>query len=381
MNKNGCGPGGKNGDGGAWKPAVMMIAGQVMLSGMNILLKLAANDGMDSRVIVAYRFVFGAVFMAPISFFSERKSRPKLTWKVFFYACLAGLFGGSLGQNLYLQSLVLTSATFVSAMLNLVPAVTFLVALCFRLEKLGWKTAAGKAKMLGTILGIGGAMVFTFYKGPDVTIWDTKLNLLELTSSHHSATKPAAAGGDHKLVIGIILGLLSCVSYSLWLIIQARASADYPAPLSFTGLMNFTSAVSSALYAVCMQRDPSEWKLGWNIRLLAVAYSGFVCSAVLFTIVAVVVRMKGPTFAAVFNPCVLVVTGLVSSLVLEEDLFLGNLLGGLIIIISLYMVLWGKKKEAEKSNKLVPIENATPPDLEMQEKEEVDKKNRSTTNV
>ncbi|CAI9090098.1 OLC1v1024789C1 [Oldenlandia corymbosa var. corymbosa] len=346
MNKNGGG----HGDGGAWKPAVMMIAGQVMLSGMNILLKLAANDGMDSRVIVAYRFVFGAVFMAPISFFSERKSRPKLTWKVFFYACLAGLFGGSLGQNLYLQSLVLTSATFVSAMLNLVPAVTFLVALCFRLEKLGWKTAAGKAKMLGTILGIGGAMVFTFYKGPDVTIWDTKLNLLELTSSHHSATKPAAAGG----------------------------------------LMNFTSAVSSAVYAVCMQRDPSEWKLGWNIRLLAVAYSvrfmifmteGIVCSAVLFTIIAVVVRMKGPTFAAVFNPCVLVVTGLVSSLVLEEDLFLGNLLGGLIIIISLYMVLWGKKKEAEKSNKLVPIENATTPDLEMQEKEEVDKKNSSTTNV
>lgn len=39
---------------------------------------------------------------------------------------------GALGQNLYLQSLALTSATFTSAMTNLIPAMTFVVAICLR---------------------------------------------------------------------------------------------------------------------------------------------------------------------------------------------------------------------------------------------------------
>lgn len=36
---------------------------------------------------------------------------------------------GSLAQNLYAESLVLTSATFTAAMTNLVPAITFILAL------------------------------------------------------------------------------------------------------------------------------------------------------------------------------------------------------------------------------------------------------------
>ncbi|KAM7470390.1 hypothetical protein LguiA_008573 [Lonicera macranthoides] len=38
------------------------------------------------------------------------------------------------------------------------------------LEKLGWRTAAGKAKVLGTLVGLGGAMILTFYKGPQISL-------------------------------------------------------------------------------------------------------------------------------------------------------------------------------------------------------------------
>lgn len=60
-----------NGNSG-WKPTMMMVAVQVIFSGLNILLKLVANDGMDSRVLVAYRFLFGAASMIPVAFFMER---------------------------------------------------------------------------------------------------------------------------------------------------------------------------------------------------------------------------------------------------------------------------------------------------------------------
>lgn len=76
---------------------------------------------------------------------------------------------------------------------------------------------AGKAKVFGTILGIGGAMVFTFVKGPSLH-WDTGINLLEITSPHFQAN--AHKHGSHDLVIGLVLAFASVVCYSVWLIIQ-----------------------------------------------------------------------------------------------------------------------------------------------------------------
>ena len=39
---------------------------------------------------------------------------------------------GSLGHNLYMESMALTSATFITAMANLIPAVTFVVGIIAR---------------------------------------------------------------------------------------------------------------------------------------------------------------------------------------------------------------------------------------------------------
>lgn len=127
---------------------------------------------------------------------------------------------GALGQNLYLESLNLTSATFAAAMTNLIPAVTFVIAVTLRLEKLGLNTKAGKGKVFGTIIGIIGAMVFTFYKGPEIVPWKTNLNLLDLVETHHHQKTTATTHDHHNLVLGVILALLSCACYSCWLIIQ-----------------------------------------------------------------------------------------------------------------------------------------------------------------
>ena len=45
-------------------------------------------------------------------------------------------FRGSLAQNLYIESLALTSATFASAIANLIPAVTFILAVPFGYDPL-----------------------------------------------------------------------------------------------------------------------------------------------------------------------------------------------------------------------------------------------------
>ena len=54
------------------KPAIVMVAVQLVFGGVNILYKLAINDGMNTRVLVAYRFIFATAFISPLAFILER---------------------------------------------------------------------------------------------------------------------------------------------------------------------------------------------------------------------------------------------------------------------------------------------------------------------
>ena len=54
------------------KPALVMVAVQVPFAGVNVLYKLALNDGMSFRGIIAYRFLFATAFIAPLALILER---------------------------------------------------------------------------------------------------------------------------------------------------------------------------------------------------------------------------------------------------------------------------------------------------------------------
>ncbi|KAL9451342.1 hypothetical protein AB3S75_012993 [Citrus x aurantiifolia] len=114
-------------------------------------------------------------------------------------------------------------------------------------------------------------------------------------------------------------------------------------------------AIQAVVFALCMEKDWSQWKLGWNIRLLTVAYSGIVASGLMVTLISWCVRTRGPLFASIFNPLMLVVVAILGSLILDEKLHLGRfILGATLIGCGLYAVLWGKGKEMKKITQLVP---------------------------
>uniref|UniRef100_A0A0R0INW1 WAT1-related protein n=1 Tax=Glycine max TaxID=3847 RepID=A0A0R0INW1_SOYBN len=299
------------------KPVLLMVVVQIAFAGVNVFYKFAVNDGMSLRVVVAYRFVFATVFIAPLALIVERKKRTKMTWTVLFQSFLCGLFGGSLAQNFYLQALALTSATFASAMSNLIPGITFILAVCFGMERLNLRTAAGKAKIVGTLIGIGGAMVLTFVKGVHIEFGSFHLNLLHPQNGTHAHS----ATGAHTL-LGSLCALASGISYALWLIIQAKMSESYPRPYSSTALMSLWGSLLSIVLALCVERDWSQWRLGWNIRLLTAAYTGIVVSGVMVVVISWCVHMRGPLFASVFSPLMLVTVALAGSTILNEKLHL-----------------------------------------------------------
>ncbi|XP_061340827.1 WAT1-related protein At1g25270-like [Gastrolobium bilobum] len=325
------------------KPALLMLVVQIVIATANVLYKLAINDGMSVRVVTAYRLIFAAACTVPLPLIFERKNRPKLTWRVVFMSFFCGLFGGSLFQNLYYESLALISATFASAVYNLIPAVTFILAVACGFERLNLQTVAGKTKVLGTITGVGGAMMLTFLKGVEINIWTFHINLL-----HKNGNTGTLNGDSGSKLLGIFCGLGSSFSFALWLIIQAKMSKEFPSHLSSTALMNLMGAIQSTVFALCVEKDWSQWRLGWNIRLLTAAFSGILASGIMVIAIAWCVRMRGPLYASVFNPLVLVLVAIAGSLMLDENLYIGSVIGAVLVVIGLYMVLWGKSKEKKK---------------------------------
>ncbi|MBA0631110.1 hypothetical protein Godav_003136, partial [Gossypium davidsonii] len=128
----------------------------------------------------------------------------------------------------------------------------------------------------------------------------TNVNLLK---HHHQQVGPRHSyHGTGHLIIGAFFGLLSCISFSLWLINQAKMSVGFPYLYSSTALMCLMGSIQGALYAVC---------------------TGIMGSALLVFLVSWAVRLKGPLYAAIFNPLGLVFVAIVGSLLLDEKLHLG----------------------------------------------------------
>ncbi|KAM7470421.1 hypothetical protein LguiA_008604 [Lonicera macranthoides] len=55
-----------------FKATIVMVVIQIMFAGANVLYKLAANDGLIVRIMVAYRFIFAAAFMVLLALYDER---------------------------------------------------------------------------------------------------------------------------------------------------------------------------------------------------------------------------------------------------------------------------------------------------------------------
>lgn len=90
-----------------------------------------------------------------------------------------------------------------------------------RLEKLNFGTPGGKAKVLGSLLGVGGALILSFYKGVEINIWSTHVDLLHRDHQHNNmASSHDAAAGSGNHVLGCLLAVASSACFSVWFIIQ-----------------------------------------------------------------------------------------------------------------------------------------------------------------
>ncbi|KAG6420959.1 hypothetical protein SASPL_117505 [Salvia splendens] len=329
----------------SFKPHMLMVLSQIGYTVMYIITEASFNHGMDPSVYVTYRHIVATLVMLPFAYFMERKTRPKLTKAIFVEIFVLSLLGVSLTLNMYFTSLKYTSPTLLACMVNTIASLTFILAIILRLEVVNIRSPRGIAKILGTGVSLAGVMTMTLYKGASLRkIGDALIHINGITSVV-----------QEKWLKGSLLVVASCITWSIWYIMQAYTLKRYPAQLSLTTWMNAVGAAQSALYTAIVQHKRSAWTIGFDIDLWSTLYGGVVISGMVTYVQLWCMETKGPVFVTLFNPLSTVLVALLSYFVLGENLYIGSIIGGGVVVIGLYLLLWGKqhdesiRKETEDS--------------------------------
>ncbi|CAL1357970.1 unnamed protein product [Linum trigynum] len=138
-----------------------------------------------------------------------------------------------------------SSPTLASAIANLTPAFTFILAVMFRMEKVVLRRRSHQAKVLGTIVSIAGAFVVTLYKGAPMFIAasSSSLSLAQLYQSLESS--PA-----QYWVLGGIFLTCEYIMFSLGYIFLNRILTEYPAELTVVFFRNIAVTITATIVAL-----------------------------------------------------------------------------------------------------------------------------------
>ncbi|GLJ11771.1 hypothetical protein SUGI_0176660 [Cryptomeria japonica] len=322
------------------KPYMAVIVAQFLNAGSNVISKVALNGGMDPFVLGVYKHAIATLVMVPFAFLFERKKPPKMTLSSVCQILIAGMVGPVIGQNLYFQGLKYTSPTYASAMMTLVPVITFVVAAILRMEKVRPKDVHSQAKIMGTIVCVGGALLLIFYKGPILhMLWTPHIHSKgkkQLTPTHME---------DKDWIKGSLMLLATCLCSTTFYILQTKVVKRYEAQLSITTLICLVGAIESTIVTFIFMRDLSKWTLKCNMNLVTVIYIGVLASGMTYYLQGYGMRLKGTVFVTAFSPLRLIIVAIMGSFILAETLYLGSVMGGVVIVVGLYAVLWGKSKD------------------------------------
>ncbi|KAA8539429.1 hypothetical protein F0562_026121 [Nyssa sinensis] len=299
------------------KPYLAVIFLQFGRAGMNIIAKFALNGGMSQYTFAVYRNVIATVVFAPFALVLEKKVRPRMTFSIFFNIMLLSLLEPVIDQNLYYAGM--------------------------KLEKVNIRRLHSQAKVVGTLVTLGGAMIMTLIKGLIIGLPWTKYKSYEQS--------PTSAANQQDSIKGALMITAGCFCWATFHILQAITLKSYPAELSLTSLICMMGALQgTALTLIVEKGNTAIWSIHWDTKLIAALYGGIISSGVTYYVSAVIMRRKGPVFVTAFNPLSMVIVAIIGTFILSEQVYLGRVLGAVFIVMGLYLTLWGKSKDKNSSN-------------------------------
>ncbi|XP_021983662.1 WAT1-related protein At3g45870 isoform X1 [Helianthus annuus] len=344
--------GGGGGGGEARKAHVAMACVQLMSGGYHVITKVALNGGVDEIVFCLYRDFIALSILAPIAYLREKRTRPAMTRHFLFTFFLLGLTGIFGNQLLFLLGLGYTNPTYAAALQPAIPVFTFILAAMMGVETLNVLKIEGQAKVGGTVVCVSGAILMVLFRGPSVLGYAHHVQ-----TPHQETMAPELPGlmfsslasfGIDTWHLGVLCLIGNCICMAAFLAIQAPLLAKYPANLSVTAYSYFFGTVFMVVTAVAMSNESVNWTLTWS-EIWAVVYAGIVTSALCYGLITWSNKILGPALVALYNPLQPAATAFLSRIFLGSPIYLGSVLGGLLIIAGLYLVTWATYREKQQA--------------------------------
>ncbi|XP_024533292.1 WAT1-related protein At3g18200 isoform X1 [Selaginella moellendorffii] len=326
----------------------LMLA-QLAFAGFEILSRIALATGTHPLAFTFYRNCVASLVLGVVAAWTESEhKRPQLGTLLYLFGL--GFLGVTVNQVCYLAGLKYTSAIFASAMRNSTPVFTFVIAALWRLEKVDLKRRDGQLKIFGSLLGLCGSLILSIYRGPVVI--KSNISISSTAGTTRSHIKADARKTLHLLwfsvsmlswQIGAFFLTLACIAFGGFLILQAPVLDRYPSPVSFAAFTCLSSVIQTPLLGAFSKWN--NWKITSTSEALAILYAGVIGSALVSSIQSWGVLTQGPVIVAAYQPLETIFTALFSMVFLKEDLQLGSIIGGSVVIVGLYALIWGQSQE------------------------------------
>ncbi|KAE8691980.1 WAT1-related protein [Hibiscus syriacus] len=137
-------------------PMVGMVMAECAQVGLIITGKAAMSHGMPNLVFIFYSNALASLILLPSSFLFHRHPSLPSYYYPFLHFSLISIFFADRTITGY-AGLYYSSPTLATALLNLIPGFTFILAVAFRMETLNLRSSTSQAKSMGAIVSIVGA--------------------------------------------------------------------------------------------------------------------------------------------------------------------------------------------------------------------------------
>ncbi|CAK9162827.1 unnamed protein product [Ilex paraguariensis] len=127
--------------------------------------------------------------------------------------------------------------------------------------------------------------------------------------------------------------------------LQDEAIKKYPVEQLVTSLYNLVVAIIALPVAYIFEPDFSTWEINSGTMVMAILIAGLLGFSFATAMLTWSLRVKGAVYVSLFTPMSIVIAAIMGVIFLGDSLYIGSVVGALIVSFGFYVSLWGKAHE------------------------------------